>query len=683
MPAHFVGRERDLAVLDGLEAGRAGSGTAPLVVVSGPGGVGKTALASCWLRSRSEEFPDGQLYTDLLGHSAGGQALWTEAMGQFLRALGVTQVPSEPAERVALWRSVTAPLRLAVLLDNAFSAAQVRPLLLGGQGSLVAVTSRYRLTGLGPDGAGFHQLGPLAVEDAVALLSRGIGPERVRREPAEARRVVALCAGLPLAVCLAAARLASRPRQPVRAMARALEREAERLSTLAVEGDSAVRAALDESYAVLGPDTARLYRLLGLLPVRVFETGLAAAVGALAFAEAERLIDALVEGSLVEDAEAGVFRFHDLVRLHAAERCEAEEPGPRRDEALRRAADWYLATATAAQRLLTPAQATMERTYRYPPQEPPAFEDESAALGWLDARRADLLGVVRMAADRGWDDSAWMLVDALWPLFQRLRYYELWIEAHRLGLSAARRAGRRAGARRMLTSGAIGLSAAGRLDDAIAWYQEALRDARESNHARDEGQSLLGLGACHREAGRPAEAVPYLRRAVAVWEGAGYPRGAALARIVLGELAELGGEIRTALGHYRAARDALAELPEPYETARAQAFLGRALAAAGQAEEGLALLGQALTVFEETGATHWQARTLEMLGESAERSPGAGRRTARGHYERSLALFTSYSADDAERVRERLARLGPDTPGVPDSPDGPGVPDGPRGPEAD
>lgn len=246
----------------------------------------------------------------------------------------------------------------------------------------------------------------------------------------------------------------------MKALADALTREAGRLAALEVEGESTVGMALDASYAVLGEGAALLYRRLGSLPVRTFDAGIAAAACAGSTAWAEARLDELVEANLLEDIGPGTCRFHDLVQIHAQGRAAADETGSASEEALRRVCDWYLETATEAEKRLTPAQFTLSRTYAHPSGLPAAFTDDPGALAWLDAHRINLMAVLRAAAERGWHATAWQLVDAMWPLFLRLRHYGLWIEAHEIGLGAARRDGDAEAERQMLNSGAIGLSAA-------------------------------------------------------------------------------------------------------------------------------------------------------------------------------------------------------------------------------
>ncbi|MFE2229300.1 tetratricopeptide repeat protein [Streptomyces kronopolitis] len=648
----------DLGKLDSLLARRQEEST-PLIVVSGPAGIGKTSLVTRWLRNTAGDFPDGQLYADLRGHSFDGPASPSDVLGQFLRALGTGPVPVHLAEQTALWRSVTAGLRISVMLDNVFSAAQVRPLLPGGQSGLIVATSRHRLTGLRADGALYHQLGLLDAAAAEEVLSRGVGAERVRSEAREARELIALCGGLPLALCLASARLASRPRQPMSSLVEALTQGQSRLAALTIEGESSVNHALDASYAVLAADAARLYRRLALLPARSMESRVAAVACGVPLVEAERLLDVLVEANLVEDTGPDSYRFHDLVRLHAQGRGRDEERPETRAETLRRVCDWYLATATQAQECLSPIQLTLRRTYEFPPELPGPFTEAPGALAWLEARRLDLLAAVRAAYDEGWDDLSWQLVDALWPLFHRLRHHELWLEAHEIGLRAARRSGDRAAERQMLNSGAIGFDVAGRTDDAIRWFSWSLEAAREAGDVRDEGQALHGLGSAHRQAGRFEVAGDFLRRAIDTWEQAGYVRGSALSRIVLGEMAlECEGarwDGRSAAEYFAQARTTLLGVDDLYDAARALAFHGRARALDGAYEAGVRELRAALVVFEDAGATPWQARIWEMLGRSAVEH--AELPLARECLLRAQDLYALQSPSDARRMEVLLVGL--------------------------
>ncbi|MFI0718399.1 ATP-binding protein [Streptomyces sp. NPDC021224] len=661
VPGHFVNRRAELADLDALVARRGGAaaGAVPLIVVNGPAGVGKTTLVSRWLGGRAADFPDGLLYADLRGHTTEGAAPPGEVLGRFLRALGAAAVPADLAEQTSEWRTRCAGLRVAVLLDNAFTAAQIRPLLPVGPGSVAVVTSRSRLTGLGLDGAAFHRLHGIGRADGVELLSRGIGAERVSGEIADARRIVDLCAGLPLAVCLASARLASRPRQRVAALADALAPDADGLAALDIEGETTVRKALDATYGSLGPDAALLYRRLGQLPLAVFDPPTAAAACARPQRWAEDRLDQLTEANLLEatgpehGGRSPGYRFHDLVRVHAGALGAADTADGGPDTTLRRVSDWYLHTATAAQARLTAVQLVLPRDYVHPPAHlPPPFTDDLGATRWLDTRRHDLMTLLRTAAARGWHALAWQTADAMWPLFLRMRHYDLWIEAYDIGLAAARADGDARAERQMLNSGAIGLNAARRFDAAIARYEESRQAAHTAGDVRDEGQALLGIGRCHREAGRPEQAVPYLEEAISLWEQCGYPRGTALARTVLGEIALAEGDATRAAECFARARAVHTSVGDTHDAARNQALLGRARARGGDHPGGVADMDGALAVFTASGAAHWQARTLEMLGDSA-RERGDHLAAAALH-SRALACYELTSPADAGRLRDAL-----------------------------
>ncbi|MCC3654643.1 tetratricopeptide repeat protein [Streptomyces sp. S07_1.15] len=671
VPADFGGRDSDLRALEALRRETAdGPAPAPLrVVISGPAGVGKTTLASHWLTGLAGNCPDGQLYTDLRGHSpTGGPAAPGEVLGQFLRAFGSTHIPSGLDEQAALWRSVTAGLRIAVLLDNALSAAQVRPLLPGSASSLVVVTSRRRLTGLVVDGAVFHHVEPLRPEAAVALLTSRVGAHRVGQEPEAARRVAALCAGLPLAVSVAAARMAARPRQSLTVMAAALDRDAgSRLEPLRAEGSGAVRTALDESYRTLPADVARAYRCLGTQPVTVFDSTVAAAACGTSRAEAERVLDDLVEVNLLEDLTPDPvgggerYRFHDLIRAHADDLAGREDSPADRDAAVRRVVDVYLAAATAAEALLTPSHRTLRRDYVFPPAHPVTFADSRAALQWLDGERLHLMAVLRAAAGREWHDAVWQLTDAMWPLFLRLRPYDLWTEAHGIGLDSACRAGDRTAEKRMLTSGGAGLRNDGRHDEAAEWFGRSLELARQDGDVRAEAQALHGLGQSLRLAGHLERAIPHLTRALELREEIGYRRGAALTRLVLGDIAQARGRPHEAVTLLTAAREALLAESDAYDAARALAFLGRAHARAhGDPAAAEELLHRAHEEFLAAGSVHWQARVLEFLGQTA--AEGGDTEKAGDHYERSLALYAPVSSQDARRLAARLQSLHPGGP---------------------
>lgn len=687
-------RHEDVRALEALRAPH--TGAAPrLLVVSGSAGVGKTALAVRWLNGLGEEFPDGRLYADLAAHTPGGPADPADVLERLLRSLGVTHAPQGLAERTVLWRTLTAELRIGVLLDNASSAQQVRPLLPASPGGLVVVTSRSRLSGLLMEDAALHQLGAPAPDAAVELLALAGGGDRVRQDPQAARDLVTVCGCLPLAVRLAAAQLAVHPRRTVAELAATLSRGRSAPGEPRAESGGVVTAALDATYRLLPPYAARTYRRLGLLPTARYDRSLAAAVCDRHPDGIDADLAALSRAGLLEEHGRGgqdVLGFHDLVRAHAGRCGEADETAAAREETVRRFADWCLRTASVAEELLTPghhATATTGTAHRpahtdtdacthtdthtdtdgcthtdadadaagavVPPDPAAVFKDPAHALAWLDAERQTLLAAARHSAAAGRDRVCWQLVDAMWPLFVRLRPSAMWIEAHELGLAAARRAGDRTGEARMLASGGTGLHDAGRYEEAAEWYALALRYAEEDGDPYAQAQALDGLGSSRLHVGELDEAEGFFTRALTFREDTGQPRGAALSRLRLGGTALARGDHGTAAGHLAQARTALVQTGDVYDAARALALLGQATAASGDRDVGEHQLRKAAADFRLTGARHREARALEVLGQLAQQAGETD--AARDRYEQAHGIVRALSPADTLRLEARLSEL--------------------------
>lgn len=656
VPRRLLGRTDDLAHLD-RKLGEAVGPVDLTVVLTGPAGVGKTALGVHWLRRHSDRFPDGQLFADLRAHAPGGPADPAEVLAGFLRAFGIAPVPRGLAEGAALWRSLAAERRISVLLDDACTDAQISSLLPGSEHAVVVVTSRRRLTRLDTDGALFRPVDLLSDEASVQLLAQRVGVERVAREPAAAALVVERCGRLPLAVCLAAARITARPAQSLLRTTEAIGDESGRLAALDGGGEG-VRHALDASVATLGEGAVRLYRLLGLLRFPLFTLDVVRVLGDLERAEAAQLLDRLIDIHLLEETADG-FRFHGLVKLHARALGDEIRDRPEGRAAVDRVLDWYLAATTAAEALLTPSHRTLRRDFAAGTAAE-GFADEAAAVDWLDAETERLAEAVRWAADTGRAATAWQLVDAMWPLFLQLRPVPLWVEAHRIGRVAARSVGHRDGELRMLTSGGAGLRNVGREAEAAEWYAEALHLARASSDALAEADALYGLGETHRAAGRFAEAADCLRRTADIRAARGYRRGTALARLALGGVMLEDGRAAAAVPVITGAHRDLAALPTAYEAARALAFLGRAHTLLGAHEEARHCFAEALAVFRAGRARRWEARVLELIGDLARARGDLAEAAAR--WRESLALYQALEAPDTARVAAAVALDAPTPP---------------------
>jgi tetratricopeptide (TPR) repeat protein len=651
-PLWWTNRVDDLAWFDMQRAAAPGAG--PLIlVVAGASGVGTSALAARWLDQHAADFPDGQLYADLSDQSDPGAAGLVAL--RFLRALGHDPGPQIPDldGLAALLRTATRTRRLAVLLDAVRSARQVRALLPAGPGCVAVITTRHRLDALSALGARTVTLGPLPPDAGRALLETALGTARVAAEDEAVEQIAQWCAGLPLALVVAAARLAARPGQPLSALAARLAPQDERLDQLTVDGEDAVSQALDAAYQDLPEDAAWLYRLLGVLPVALLDVAGAAALLAVPEAQALLLLEALVERHLLGVAAAGDFRIPPMVHLHAR-RC-GRDTGEG-EAALRRYLEFLLAAATAIEELLTPSHRLLERTYTGPPN-PVEFADQAVALGWLARYRDRLLAAVHAADALGLRTMLWQLADALWPLFLRLRDPER--EAvHRLGLAAARADGNQAAVGMMLTSLGGTLLSAGRPEEAVRFFREAWQLYRQLGDLRGQGQASNGLAKAAFDQGALALARELFQRALAEREAAGYHRGVALTRYGLGQVALALNEPTLAVGQFTTAYRSLLELGDHYDAAWSAAHLAAAYARLGLGERAAGLIERADTAMEQAGSPFGRAGVAEMAAQIAELR--GDRPGARAHLRRAIELFTATAPHRAEKARDRLRQLGPD-----------------------
>ncbi|MFJ3668898.1 ATP-binding protein [Streptomyces sp. NPDC090106] len=657
---HVVDRSPELRELERHRAHALRQDRHVLAAVSGLGGVGKTTLAVKWLTTLRPDFPDGQLYADLGAQSAEGPVLPGEILGRFLRALGipVQQVPVTPAERSVLYRSLTAGRRLVVLLDDAATAAQVRPLLPGGA-NVTAVTSRNRLPGLAVDGCRAVHLDALAPEAAVELLADTLSDGRVAAQPDDARTLVELCAGLPLAVRVAGARLAARPGRRITTMVHALKEEHDRLEVLAIDGDHNVRAALDLSYRALPPQAARLYRLLGLHAGPEFGSGVAAAVLAGEASAAPALLETLHDASLLLDAGEERHRFHDLVRLHAAARAREEEPLEERERAVRRIADHYLASATRAEEIIDPQHRTMARDFGPGPVVvADVGRNAEAALDWLERELPQLMAVLRRSRAEGSPTVAWQLADALWPLFLRRKFYDDWHGAHEEGLAAATESGDTAAQCRMLTSGGVGRLGSGDHGRALEMFERAARLFEDRGDRLGLARTLNYRGLALQRLGRSGEAAELFRRAAAELPVHGDRRAGALAGLNLADVALATGHAEEAVQQGASARDALRSAGDTYNAARAETLLGRAHLALDRLAQAADHFSSALATLRGMTASYEIARAVAGLAEVAERR--ADTRTAQDLCREALDLYSAVGrshSPEAELLRHRLHRL--------------------------
>ncbi|MFD9066144.1 BTAD domain-containing putative transcriptional regulator [Kitasatospora purpeofusca] len=436
----FVGRRGLLDQLDDFLTGSlADRGIARTVAVVGPAGVGKTTLAVHWGRTVADLFPDGQLYIDLRGHDTRPAMTPAQTIARALRSLGLPQdaIPVEADELVGLYRSTVADKRLLVLLDNARSVDQVRPLLTTGPGSTTLITSRVRLTGLVVrEGASQVTVEPMPPQEAEQLLERILGAERLRAEPGAARRLAEACGRLPLALSIAAANIANHPLASIADHIGALL-QGNRLAALQTPGDSdsTMQTVLGQSYDALDPDTGRLFRRLGLLPGPDFTIAAASVLAGLTRGETARLVDRLLDAHLIGESAAHRFVLHDLTRLYARARAEAEDPRSDRETARGRLTDWYLRRTLAAQAVAFPAYTRMSGAEHSPDGE---FDTAAEALAWFDSEIQNLIATLH---DDPVGPHVWQMVDGLHPYFATQMNVGDWIDAANAAVMAAERLG--------------------------------------------------------------------------------------------------------------------------------------------------------------------------------------------------------------------------------------------------
>ena len=637
----------------------------PIAVLTGPVGIGKTALAERLLHGLSGRYPGGQLHVDLRGQNPDGPTRPGEVLGRMLRSILPGPLPAGVEELAAWWRSVSAARPpMCLLLDGVSHADQIHPLLPGGSGHLVVATSRIPLPELARHGTATLALSPLDHTAARSYLTRCLGPDRVQREPEAVGELIKLTAGLPLALALSITQLARHPDRPLSAAVRALSerrRWTARTSPAPDLPGAIVTSALDTAYADLSRPAARLYRKLAQLPVENVDSSLAAAIALLTPAEAAHLLQEVSAGGLLVHAgdhpvRGPIWRYSNAALAHARDHAALEKLDGAETEVRRRAADWYLAAATTAERLLTPSHRQLDRIYVYPAEHPVAFPDRAAALSWLDAQSANLLAMIRAAHAAGSYGTVWQLVHAMWPWWRAARMYDAWIDAHRLGLEAARLYNHDLAVQEMANTLGIGLRGIRAFDEAARCFTDVLAGARERGDARGEAQALHELGATAYEAGQYQAAERFLEQARNLREARDDHRGVALTDILLGQVLLERGDAGGAVGVFTGARTALVEAEDPHDAARALAWLGRAHSAAGHHEEAERLGYTANREFAETGSRQWIARSLEMLGQTADASGRA--EDARSLYTQALERYAHISPLDEERLRRRLEATG-------------------------
>jgi tetratricopeptide (TPR) repeat protein len=617
----FVNRHTELAALTSVAAGQRDDPlAAAITVITGTAGVGKTSLALHWAHRVRDVFPDGQLYVNLRGYDPGQPAASEEVLDQFLRDLGVPApaIPVHLAERASLYRSLLAARRVLVVLDNAATAGQIRPLLPGTAGCLVLVTSRSRLSGLvARDGA--HRLGldVLLEEDAVALLGTVTARYRSHDQRRELIELARLCARLPLALRIAAERAASRPMMRLDELIADFRDESALWDALTAEGDDdadAVRTVFAWSYRALPEPAARLFRLLGLHPGNEFGLPAVAALAGISTAHARQQLDVLIGAHLLEQPAPGRYQFHDLLRAYAVDQVRHLESPGTRTEVLRRILGWYLHTAGAASSRLA-AYDRYELSQPIPADVSPlAFDGHETALRWYLGESRNLVGATRSAAEAGLHSIAWRLAAVLRGIYIHRNAFEDWLATSAIGVESAEQDGDRGGQAEAFESLGRAYFQSRRLDEAEASHRGALAIRRSLGDRFGEAVSLNTLGLIGLRRRRLGDARSFFEQASTMFHDLGERRWEALMR---SNLAETLCEVQQP----QAAADILAETLTVFRELGDRASEGNALFRLSWARRELGdpaaahvLIDQALRIAEDEENQVWQAHWLVELG---------------------------------------------------------------------
>ncbi|MBM7437836.1 BTAD domain-containing putative transcriptional regulator [Streptomyces sp. HB132] len=605
-PRGFHGRNAELAALT-----RAAAGEAPVCLVTGPAGVGKTSLALQWAHHNPAAFPDGRLFADLRGFSETGEPALIDVLREFLLALGVAprRVPESVTAAAALFRSLTDRRRLLVVLDNARDSATVRPLLPGGSDCVTLVTSRHRLEGLiASDAARPVPLDTLEPQDGTALLAGVLGEERILAEPVAALRLAELCGGLPLALRVTAARLAGRPQWTLAGLADELADERSRLMFLDVD-DTGVSAALRLTVQQLPADAARQLARLGHHPGGHFDPYTCAALAGTDPVAATAALERLGSAHLVTETAPGRWVLHDLVRLYARGLDPASGP-----EALVSVLDHYVATALAAADTAEPGGEPCfvlpEDHHR--PAAVRDFADRTAAMRWLAAERDDLARAAVAARSARLHDRAWRIILLQWPqVVWRVR--DSWAPLLELALDSARAERDPYAESRVLNLLGWVLTEEGRTAEALTLLERSPGLARRAGDRLGEATALINLAVVQAGQGELDKALEGCSRAVAL---AREEKDRHTEMLALQHLARMQLAAFRPGDALESAHTALALGPEHEEAARRSLLLavaGEARLALGEEEEGVQLLDRAAEEAERAGYDEGAVRALEAL----------------------------------------------------------------------
>ena len=626
-----------------------------IAVIAGPGGVGKTALAVHVAHQLTARFPDGQMFIRLGG--ATSPVPPADLLGRLLRDLGVpeSRIPADEDERAARYRTLLADRTALIVLDDAHSATQVRPLLPGAGGSAAIVTSRVTLADL--FGAAFTELSVLGADDSRAMLASIAGERRIASDPEGTDGVISSCAGLPLAIRIAGSRLATSPGWTVGQLSGLLSREHQRLDELAV-GDTAMRATFEMSYLSLpagDPEPARVFRLFGLAGLPTLSLPALAALAGTPVTGTAGAAAALVDAHLLESPAPGRFQAHDLLGIYAAERADADETDRSRREALRRLFAWYQHALNACVQEFRAMKQLVPLEPLDPSVPAPGITTLADALKWLQAEQANLVPAVMLAASEGLTDSCWRLA---WLMRHYFDWYGRWGESVavlEVGLSAAETSGNKAATAALSNGLGAVLSKLGQLEAATDHYGRALAIRRELGDSKGAATVLANLGVVEVASGRVASAIGRFTEALAANRDLEYRFGEALCLTNLGYAYEAAGRLQEALAAYEEGLAIRVRHCSLNDQAASLHSIGALLITMERVDDAMDYLYRSLKICQDNNVGYGEGLTLASLGDGYLAQGKAA--DAHAAWRRAQDILTEIGATEASAVRERLANL--------------------------
>ncbi|MDG4786497.1 tetratricopeptide repeat protein [Micromonospora sp. WMMD1102] len=657
----FTGRASQLAELDRLLEADPAAPVALITAVSGTAGVGKTALALHWAHRVADRFSDGQLYLNLRGFDPTGSPVApAEAIRALLDALGVPpqRIPATLDGQAALYRGLLAARHTLVVLDNARDADQVRPLLPGGPACRVLVTSRNQLAGLvSTGGARPIVLDLLNWAEARQLLAARIGAERVAAEPRAVDDIVNACSRLPLGLAIVAARAALNPGFALGALAAELGEARGGLAAFTgSDPASDVRAVFSWSYRALGPETARLFRLLALHPGPSVGTPAVASLAGLPPGEVRPLLAELTDANLVAEHGPGRYACHDLLVAYAAELTVAVDPEAERRAASRRVLDHYLHTAHAADRRLDPHRDPIPLLAASPGVTPGRIADHGAALAWFDLELPALLATAEEAATARLDRQLCRLTRTMAHVLERRGHWHRWAAVQELAVAAAQRLAdpaEEAHARRSLGRALVHL---GRVEPAVDQLDIAGEFYRVAADRLGQGRIQFDRCWIAVRQNRYPDALRHSRAALDLFTAAGSRSGQGRALNNIGWCLSWLGHHEEGVEYCRQALDVLLELDDRFGAADAWDSLGHAQHELGRYREAAESYQHSYALWRELGHRYQEADLLARLGDT--QSAIGDLDAASDTWHRALDILDDLDHPDAEQVKARLDRVG-------------------------